>query len=409
MTKPELLLPAGNIEKMNYALHYGADAVYLGTSDYSLRNTTQGEVITRENIPEAIKTVHNLNKKIYVTINIFAHNKDINILPEFLEFLNDVKPDAIIFSDIGVGSLIKKYAPAIPLHLSTQANTTNYISAQTWYDFGVERIILARELSLQEIEEIKHKVPGLELEIFIHGSLCISYSGRCILSDYLTENTRKSNQGSCAQGCRWKYFLMEETRPNEYYNITEDDRGSYIMNTRDLCLMEYIPELINVGVDSFKVEGRAKSVYYASVVARAYRNAINKILNKQSFDPQSYIEELMTAGNRGFTTNFLFKKPVYTDYDYVTSKGKAGLTFLATTISDKIIENKILIKARNQLKLNTKVEWITPNQTIPDEIRFILSERGGALEVANTNNEVYINAPETLDECKWAILRSRNE
>lgn len=406
MNKPELLLPAGNMEKMLYALHYGADAVYLGTSDYSLRNTYQGEIITKENLPEAIKTAHNLNKKIYVTINIYAHNRDIEVLPGFLEYLAELKPDAIIFSDIGVGSLIKKYAPNLPLHLSTQANTCNYSSAQAWYDFGVERIILARELSLSEIEEIKQKVPQLELEVFIHGSLCISYSGRCILSDYMTDNTRKSNQGGCTQPCRWKYFLMEESRPDQYFQISEDDRGTYILNSKDLCLANHIKNLMELEVDSFKVEGRTKSLYYVSVVARAYREIIDKILTNTEFDTSSYIKELMSAGNRGFTTNFLFNKPTIIDYDYKSSKGIAGLTFLATSLSDKIIDGKLLVKAKNQIKLSDKVEWITPQNTYSSQIELIQNIYNQDLEVANTNNEVYLNIPDQLDNCKWVILRS---
>jgi putative protease len=405
MNKPELLLPAGNIEKMTYALHYGADAVYLGTKDFSLRNTVQGNTITRENLPDAVKIVHELNKKVYITVNIFAHNNDIDTLPEFLEFLYDQKPDAIIFSDTGVGSLIKKYAPGIPLHLSTQANTTNYESARAWHDFGVSRIILARELSLKEISKIKEKVPSLELEVFIHGSLCISYSGRCILSDYMTENQRKSNQGGCAQPCRWKYHLLEETRPGQYFQITEDERGTYIMNSKDLCLAEYIPELININVDSFKVEGRTKSLYYVSVVSRTYREIIDKILTNQKYDISTYIAELKTAGNRGFTTNFINEKPQYIDYDYTTSKGKAGLTFAGTSLSDKMENGKLFTRIRNQLKINDNVEWITPKNTYTDQIKLIETPEGHRKQVANTNDQVYLNVPEDLDNCKWAIVR----
>jgi U32 family peptidase len=408
MNKPELLLPAGNIEKMQYALHYGADAVYLGTRDFSLRNMKQGDTITQDNLPEAIKICKELNKKIYVTVNIYAHNNDIEQLPEFLEYLQDLKPDAIIFSDIGVGSLIKKYAPGIDLHLSTQANTTNYVSAQAWRDFGVSRIILARELSLSELQQIKEKVPHLELEVFIHGSLCISYSGRCILSDYMTGNERKSNQGGCAQPCRWKYHLVEETRPGQYFEITEDQHGTYIINSRNLCLAEYIKNLMEINIDSFKVEGRTKSMYYVAVVSRAYREIIDKILNNENINVNSYIEELRTAGNRGFTTNFLTQKPSKTDYDYSTSKGKAGLTFAGTSISDKIINGKLLIRAKNQIKAGAQVEWITPTKTYPDRISIIENPEGEMLEVANTNDVVFLNVPENIDHCRWTILRSKS-
>ncbi|MGD9579904.1 MAG: U32 family peptidase [Vampirovibrionia bacterium] len=407
MTKPELLLPAGNIEKMKYALNYGADAVYLGTGDYSLRNTKQGDIITRENLKEAIDLAHSYNKKVYVTVNIYAHNKDIKVLPEFIEYLDDIRPDGIIFSDIGVGSLLKKYSNNIPLHLSTQANTCNYASAQAWHDFGIERIILARELSLIEIEEIKSKVPELELEVFIHGSLCISYSGRCILSDYMTDNRRKSNQGGCVQPCRWKYSLIEEKRPDEQYEITEDERGTYIMNSKDLCLAEHIKELIDIGIDSLKVEGRTKSLYYVSVISKTYRELIDKILNKDHVDISRYIEELKTAGNRGFTTNFISNKPTTIDYSYKTSKGKAGLIFLANSLSDTIKDEKLLILIKNQIRLNDQVEWITPKGSYSNTITVIENEYGENLEVANTNNEVYVNVPENLDNFKWAIIRSK--
>jgi len=407
MIKPELLLPAGNIEKMTYAFAYGADAVYLGISDYSLRNTSQGNIITKENLFEAFNYAHNLNKKLYVTVNTYPHNKDIDKLPEFLELLEDLKPDSIIFSDIGVGTLAKKYSPSIPLHLSTQANTCNYVSAKAWYDLGVSRIILARELSLNEIATIKQKVPELELETFIHGSLCISYSGRCLLSDYMTANERKSNQGGCVQCCRWKYFLLEETRPNEYFPIIEDDKGTYIMNSKDLCLAEHIKDLMEIGIDSFKIEGRTKSLYYVAVVTKVYREIINKILNKEEFNVSAYVQELMTAGNRGFTTNFIVNKPKNIDYNYLTSKGKADLTFLAVSISDKINDGKLLIKAKNQIKLFDKVEWITPHNSYTDEIRVIESLDGEHLTVANTNNEIYVNIPESFEDCKWVILRNR--
>lgn len=406
MIKPELLLPAGNIEKMKYALHYGADAVYLGTGDYSLRNTTQGDIITTDNLKTAIEYAHALNKKVYVTVNIYAHNDDIDNLPPYLEFLEELKPDSLIFSDIGVGTLAKKYCPSLPLHVSTQANTTNYASAQAWKDFGAERIILARELSLKEIETIKSKVPGLELEIFIHGSLCISYSGRCILSDYMTDNKRKSNHGGCAQPCRWKYHLVEEKRPGEYFEILEDNRGTYIMNSKDICLMPYLKEIMDLEIHSLKVEGRTKSIFYVSTISRAYQSAINKILNNQEINLSDYEKEVSAAGNRGFTTNFLTDKPQTKDYDYQTSKGKAGLTFLAASLSDKIVDGKLLVKVRNQFKLNQKVEWITPTQTIPATITLIETDKAQHLDVINTNFEVFVNAPDNLSDCQWAIIRS---
>lgn len=408
MNKPELLLPAGSIEKMKYALNYGADAVYLGTSDYSLRNAYQGDIITKNNLKDVIKLAHSLNKKTYITINIFAHNEDIEKLPEYLEIIKDAGPDAIIFSDIGVGNLIKKYCPEIALHLSTQANTCNYASALAWQDFGVERIILARELNLEEIATIKQKAPELELEVFIHGSLCISYSGRCIMSDFMTHNERKANKGTCAQPCRWVYNIVEETRPGEFFPVMEDERGTYIMNSKDLCLVEYLKDLMEIGIDSLKVEGRTKSIYYVSIISRTYRNLIDKILNQQEVDYSKYLAELKTTGNRNFTKNFITSKPSNIDYNYLTSKGKAGLTFLAVSISDKIENNKLLIRAKNKVKLNADIEWLSPTQTIPATIDLIEDIYGNKLEEGKTNSEFYVNAPEELDQCKWVLLRSRN-
>lgn len=407
MIKPELLLPAGNIEKMKYAFEYGADAVYLGISDYSLRNNKKGEIISSENILNAIQIGHKNGKKVYVTINIYPNNSEISKLPAFLEILNNDPPDSIIFSDIGVGSVIKKYLPKVDLHLSTQANVTNYESAKAWQDFGVSRVILARELSLQEISQIIDKVPGIEFETFVHGSLCISYSGRCLLSDYTSDNKRKSNEGGCTQSCRWKYSLLEERRPGEYFEINEDEHGSYIMNSKDLCLVEYLKDLLDIGVQSFKIEGRTKSLYYVAVVTKVYREVIDKIFTNQQIDFAKAIQDLATAGNRGFTTNFLLDKPTNADYNYNSTKSVPGLKFLATTLSDTMNDGRVLIRTRNQIKNSELVEWITPNSAIDSRIDFIQNSEGELLEIVHTNNEVYVNAPKEISDYKWAILRSK--
>ncbi|EKE02718.1 MAG: hypothetical protein ACD_20C00342G0002 [uncultured bacterium] len=411
MNKAELLLPAGNIEKMQYAIAYGADAVYLGIVDFSLRSMKSGNVITLDNIKEAIEIAHNAGKQAYVTLNIFAHNDDFKKLPPMLEVLADAKPDGIIFGDPGFYSVLKRELPDVPLHISTQANTLNYEAVKFWQDLGITRVILARELALKDIEEISNKVPGMELEVLVHGSMCVAYSGRCLISDYMTDNKRKSNQGGCVQPCRWKYSLVEEKRPGQYYEISEDDKGTYILNPKDMALIGQIPDLINAGVCSFKVEGRTKSLYYASVVAKAYRQAIDTHYAGKQVDANELLLELSKVGNRGFTTGFLLDRPDSSHYDYNTSKGIAGATFLGTIIERKN-SNTYKIQARNQIKVGDNVEWITPSQLINAQITAITNSYNENVQVADTNDIIYLSLDEQygkLDNWQWGIIRSKEE
>ena len=308
MKKVELLLPAGNIEKLDYAINYGADAVYLGVVDFSLRAMRKGELITFENLKTAIDLAHKYGKKAYMTLNIFAFNKDIKHLEQCIEIIKDANPDAILVSDFGIMNLLKKYMPDTPLHVSTQTNILNYECVKFWQDMGATRVVLARELSISDIAEIKNKVPDMEVECFIHGAQCVSYSGRCLLSDYFTKGERISNQGNCCQPCRWSYKLVEETRPNEYYEINEDAHGTHILSPNDLCLVHHLKEMIDAGVDSFKVEGRTKSLYYVSAVAKTYRQAIDEIYQNPNADMEKYFYELKKVGNRGYTTGFALEK-----------------------------------------------------------------------------------------------------
>ena len=405
MKQTELLLPAGNIEKMQYAISYGADAVYFGVGDFSLRSMKSGNVITLENINEAISTAHAMGAKAYVTLNIFARNKDLTNLSPIIEKLSESKPDAVIFSDPGIFSILKKELPDVPFHVSTQANTLNYETVKFWQDLGATRVILARELSLKEIEEISSKVPDIELEVFVHGSLCVSYSGRCLLSDYMTKNERKSNQGACVQPCRWQYKLVEETRPGQYFDILEDSRGTYILNPKDIALIKYIPELINAGVKSFKVEGRTKSLYYASIVAKAYKSAFDACHQGKSISTDELLFELTKVGNRGFTSGFLMETPDQEHYNYITSKGVAGETFLAT-ILEKVDDITYKLIAKNQIKVGDKVEWVTPTRQISSIITNIINLYDENVEIANTNEIIYLKTNEPLENWKWAILRS---
>ncbi|NLX01516.1 MAG: U32 family peptidase [Syntrophomonadaceae bacterium] len=304
MKLPELVLPAGNLEKLKTAILFGADAVYLGGKEFSLR--AYADNFTLEEINDGLTFARRYNKKVYVTVNILAHNRDLQQLPAYLEKLEEIQVDGLIISDPGIIKLSQRYAPSLPLTLSTQASVSNYEAAAFYRDLGVKRIVLARELSLEEIQEIKERV-DIEIEMFIHGAMCVSYSGRCLLSHYMTG--RSANYGACAHPCRYRYALVEEKRPGQYYPIEEDQRGSYILNSRDLCLLEYIPKLIDIGIESFKVEGRMKNHLYVASVASVYRQAIDRYTaRREEFAPDElnrWIEELTKTATRPFTNGFI--------------------------------------------------------------------------------------------------------
>ena len=343
--KPELLLPAGSLEKMDYAIEYGADAVYFGLVDFSLRTMRKGEIITYDNLKQAVELAHSKGAKAYMTLNIFAFNHDISNLEANIETISDANPDAIILSDFGIFNIVKKYMPKTLIHISTQTNILNYEAVKFWRDLGASRCILARELPIKDVAEIKAKVPDIELEVFVHGAQCVSFSGRCLLSDYMTKGERKANQGGCSQPCRWSYKLLEETRPNEYYEIEQNERGTHILSPKDLALIDYIPQLIDAGVDSFKIEGRTKSLYYVSAAARAYRKAIDEYIDKK--EPSfNYMEELEKIGNRGYTQGFYLGDNNSDSYSYDISKGLAGADFLAIVL-DKVDEY-LTVKIKNK-------------------------------------------------------------
>jgi len=281
MGKIELLAPAGSLSKLKFALIYGADAVYIGGQIFGLRASAKN--FSYDEMKEGIEFAHSMNKKVYVTVNIIPHNDDLRDLPDYIKMLKDLNVDAVILSDPGTLMYVREYAPELEVHLSTQANTTNYMSANFWYRQGIKRIILARELSLKEIREIRDNAPrDLELEAFVHGAMCISYSGRCLLSNYMAN--RDANRGECAHPCRWKYYLVEEKRPGEYYPVFEDGKGTYFFNSKDLCMINHIPELINAGLNSLKIEGRMKSDYYVANTVMVYRKAIDEYYR----DPEGF-------------------------------------------------------------------------------------------------------------------------
>ena len=395
-------MPAGNIEKMKYAYAYGADACYLGLVDYSLRTMRKGELITRENLKYATDAARALNKKAYLTLNIFAYDEDIKSLEESIEIIKNANPHAIILSDFGVYRTVRKYMPDIDLHISTQTNILNIEAVKFWRDMGATRVILARELSLKQIEAIKKAVPDIEVEIFVHGSQCMSYSGRCLLSDYMTKGERKANHGGCAQPCRWSYKLLEETRPGEYYEIVQDERGSHILSPKDLCLVRYIKDLQNIGVDSFKVEGRTKSLYYVSAVTKAYRAVMDGKL-----DSENAFCELKKVGNRGFTEGFFMGDNNSSSYSYEISKGLAGADFLCIFLDKKDNLFKVVIK--NKMLLGDEFEIITPDYCARAKVVSITNKDGVKTDVANTNDEVWMELIAQGDwqsQWQWALGRT---
>lgn len=405
MNRPELLMPAGNVEKLKYAIKYGADAVYLGVVDFSLRAMRKGELITLDNLKTAISTAQQMGAKAYLTLNIFGFNSDIKALEKAMDVIADSKPDALIISDVGIMRLAKKYMPNTDIHVSTQANILNYEAVRFWQDMGATRAILARELPIQDVAEIKQKVPEMELECFIHGAQCVSFSGRCLLSDYMTNGERKANSGNCSQPCRWSYKLVEETRPGQYYEIEENEKGTHILSTKDLCLVKHLKEMIEAGIDSFKVEGRTKSLYYVSAVAKAYREAIDTVLANQNADMQPYYDELLKVGNRGYTTGFYLGEGYPKDgYSYDISKGLAGADFLCEFWGKEGDYYKI--KTKNKFNKNEDIEVISPTEKFVTQVTEIKNTKGEELELANTNDELLVKLTKAPENVEFALART---
>ena len=303
--RPELLCPAGDMERLKMAVAYGADAVYLAGTMFGMRSFAGN--FTPEELKDAVGLCKAQGVAVNITCNTMPRNDEVARLPEWLEYLDDLRVNAVIVADVGSLALVKRHAPHVQIHISTQASIVNYQTASAWYDLGANRVILARELSMDEIREIRAKTPkDLEIESFVHGAMCVSYSGRCLLSNYMTG--RDSNRGACAQPCRYKYALMEEKRPGEYFPVYEDEKGTYIMNSRDMCMIDHIPELIEAGVDSFKIEGRAKSAYYAAIVAGAYRHAVDAALAGEPLDPV-WRDEVEHISHRHYSTGFYYGQP----------------------------------------------------------------------------------------------------
>jgi putative protease len=382
MKKIELLAPAGNMEKLRMAVLYGADAVYLAGEKFGLR--TASDNFTFEEIKEAVDFAHNRGVKVYLTMNIIPHNEDLKDADSFVERAAATGIDAVIVSDPGMLSIIKRTAPGLGIHVSTQANITNTESVKFWHSVGASRVVLARELSLADIRQIRDNcTEDMELEAFVHGAMCISYSGRCLLSNYMVG--RDANMGDCAQPCRWKYHLVEEKRPGEYFPIQEDSRGTFIFNSKDLCMIRHIPELISSGVTSFKIEGRVKSSFYVATVVKAYRDAIDAyyVDNESYTIDEKWFEEISKVSNRDFTTGFFFKKPGPEDHNYKTSSYIRNYDFVGV-VKGYDNENKmVIIEQRNRFRLGDTIEVMPPKGQV---FEFVVNEmydnEGNAIEVA---------------------------
>ena len=380
--KPELLLPAGSLEILKTAIRYGADAVYLGGEAFGLR--AKAKNFTPEEMAEGIAFAHEHGAKVYVTANIFAHNDDLKEAAVYFRSLNELRPDGVLISDPGMFTLAKENCPDVDLHISTQANNTNYLTYKFWWDMGAKRVVSARELSLEEIKTIRANIPAeMEIESFIHGAMCISYSGRCLLSNYFTG--RDANKGECTHPCRWKYAVMEESRPGEYLPVEENERGTYIFNSKDLCMIEHLPEMIEAGIDSFKIEGRMKTALYVATVARTYRKAIDDYftdpeLYKNNMD--YYHTEIRKCTYREFSTGFYFGKPTYENQIYDANTYESEAVYIGT-VEEVDEKGYTHFTQKNKFCVGDTVEVMKTNgENLSCKVLAIYDEEGNAKESA---------------------------
>lgn len=404
MKKPELLMPAGSIDILKTAFNFGADAVYIGGDMYGLR--AKAKNFSPEDMAQGIEYAHNIGKKVYVTVNITAHNEDLEGVAQYLRELELLKPDGLIISDPGVFELATEFAPSVERHISTQANNVNYLTYKFWYNHGAKRVVSARELSLKEIAEIRKNIPrDMEIESFIHGAMCISYSGRCLLSNYLAG--RDANKGECTHPCRWHYYLMEETRPGEYLPVEENDRGTYIFNSRDLCMVDHIPEIVEAGINSLKVEGRMKTALYVATVARAYRNAIDDYFeNPEVYKERipQYFEEITKCTNRRFTTGFYFGKPgsdslVYENSTYIKEYIYYGTVQNTNALNDGTFE--LSLEQKNKFCVGDVLEVLSPGRIDPYFVKI--------LRITNASGEEMPSCPHACEQLKVYTDREVHE
>lgn len=408
MRKPELLIPASSLEVLKTAVRFGADAVYIGGEAFGLR--AKAKNFSGEEMKQGIDFAHAHGVKVHVTANILAHNKDLEGARAYFHELKEMEPDALIIADPGMFTLAKEICPEIEIHVSTQANNTNYMTYLFWHKLGAKRVVSARELSLEEIKEIRSRIPeDMEIESFIHGAMCISYSGRCLLSSYFTG--RDANQGACTHPCRWKYAVVEEKRPGEYLPVYENERGTYLFNSKDLCMIEHIPEMIDAGIDSFKIEGRMKTALYVATVARTYRKAIDDYLEseeKYRANMEWYKEEIAKCTYRKFTTGFYFGRPdentqIYDSNTYVSEYVYLGL------IEEVSKEGLFRIEQKNKFCVGDHIEIMKPDgRNIPVQVCSLTTEDGEAVESAPHSRQVlWVGLSEMAD--RYDLLRVHKE
>lgn len=382
MRKTELLIPAGSLEVLKIAVIYGADAVYIGGEAFGLR--AKAKNFSNEEIREGIRFAHSRGVKVYITANILAHNRDLSGVEAYFEELREIRPDALIISDPGVFAIAKRILPDMEIHISTQANNTNYGTYRFWWELGAKRVVSARELSLEEIREIREKIPDeMEIESFIHGAMCMAYSGRCLLSNFLAG--RDANQGSCTHPCRWKYNVVEETRPGEYMPVYENERGTFLFNSRDLCMVGHIPELLEAGIDSFKVEGRMKTALYVAAVTRTYRKAIDDCKKDPKLYRQNlewYKEEIGKCTLREFSTGFYFGKPGEDAQTYADSTYIKNYTYLGT-VEETDGKGRCRIQQKNKFTAGETIEVMKPDgRNLEVNVQGIWDEEGNRMESA---------------------------
>lgn len=404
MRKAELLIPAGSLEVLKTAVVYGADAVYIGGEAFGLR--AKAKNFSNDEIKEGISFAHERGAKVYITANILAHNSDLAGVEAYFEELREIRPDALIISDPGIFTIAKRILGDMEIHISTQANNTNYATFQFWRLLGAKRVVTARELSLAEIREIRDQIPDdMEIESFIHGAMCISYSGRCLLSNFFTG--RDANQGACTHPCRWKYSVVEETRPGEYMPVYENERGTYIFNSRDLCMIEHVPEMIEAGIDSFKIEGRMKTALYVATAARTYRKAIDDYQKDPDLYQQNlewYRQEIGKCTYREFTTGFYFGKPDSSTQIYDNNTYVKNYTYLGT-IEGNNRGNLYRIEQKNKFSVGELIEVMRPDgENIPVTVQAIFDEEGRPQENAPHPKQIlYIDLGIPLNQ--YDILR----
>lgn len=406
MKGPEILVPASSLEVLKIAVIFGADAVYIGGEAFGLRAMAKN--FSMDEMKEGIKFAHDRNVKVYVTANILAHNEDLEGVYKYFNELKEIKPDALIISDPGVFTIAKEVCPEIDIHISTQANNTNYGTFLFWNKMGATRVVTARELSLKEIKEIREKIPkDMEIETFVHGAMCISYSGRCLLSNYFTG--RDANKGACTHPCRWKYSIVEETRPGEYMPVYENERGTYIFNSKDLCMIEHIPELVDAGIDSFKIEGRMKTALYVATVARTYRKALDDYLEspeKYKANMEWYKEQISNCTYRQFTTGFFFGKPDETTQIYDNNTYIKEYTYLG--IAEEIDESGFIkLEQKNKFSVGEMVEIMKPNgDNIEAKVLKIINEDGVEQDSAPHPKQI-LKVQLSCQADKYDILRRK--